>query len=48
MPIASLGDKKGIMPIKTCATYPQKFLSGTTKGRKLAWNWFTQVHKENS
>jgi len=28
-------DRKGIWPIKTCTTYPQRFSSGTNGGRKL-------------
>jgi len=33
-------------PVKTCTTYPQRFSSGTSRGKKPRGNRMTQVNPE--
>jgi len=43
-----LGDMKGIWPIKTCESFPQRFCSRTIGERKPMVNQMTLVHLEDS
>jgi len=39
-----LADRNDIRSTKTCATFSERFHTGTTGERKLWGNWLPQVH----